>query len=75
MMDNGARLLPHRQTMKERCVAGGQDQDMVAAVQCVINPLLLHIKSMDGVDTAVSAYHRIMRRGLTCPWTFGHFCL
>ena len=39
--------------MKERCVAG-QDQDMVAAVQSVINTLLLRIKTMAGVDTAVS---------------------
>ena len=41
--------------MKERWVSG-RDQDMVAAVQSVINTLLLHIKTMDGVDTAVSEY-------------------
>ena len=42
-----------RQAMKERCVSG-LDEDVVAAVQSVINTLLLHIKTMEGVDTAVS---------------------
>ncbi|KAF0312238.1 Treslin [Amphibalanus amphitrite] len=46
-----AELVGRLQAMKERCIAG-HEQDVVAAVQSVINPLLLHIKAMEGVDTA-----------------------
>ena len=37
---------------------------MVAAVQSVINTLLLHIKTVDGVDTAVSALPIRLQEGL-----------
>ncbi|XP_037079525.1 uncharacterized protein LOC119100544 [Pollicipes pollicipes] len=46
-----AELVCRLQEMKEGCVTG-EDQDIVAAVQSVINTLLLHMKTMNGVDTA-----------------------